>query len=593
MTPPGRDSQVAMRMSQLLAPTLREDPAEAESDSHRLMLRAGLIRKSSAGIYTYLPLAYRAIRKISEIVRQEMDRAGSQELQLPIVQPAELWLESGRWSVYGPEMFRLKDRHGREFCLGPTHEEIITALVRSEVRSYRQLPLLLYQIQNKYRDEIRPRFGVIRGREFIMKDLYSFDRDEPGLEVSYRKMYEAYTRAFFRCGLHAVAVEADPGAIGGDVTHEFMVLSPIGEAQVAYCPSCRYAANVEQAPCPAPPACPRGDARAAAFSRVLTPGVRTIDELVAFLGVSPDRVLKTLLYEADGRLVAVVLRGDHRLNEVKLARVLGVAAVEPAPHERIEAAAGAPPGFVGPVGLGDVEVVADPWAMAVEDAVAGANEADYHLAGVVPGRDFTPQLTADIRVIEPGEACPRCAQPLEQSHGIEVGQIFKLHTKYSGALGATFLDEDGREKPVVMGCYGIGITRTLAAVIEQHHDARGISWPASIAPYHAMVVVVNCKDAAQLKTGERIWRALQEAGVEAVLDDRDERPGVKFNDADMLGFPYRVTVGSRLATHGVVEVRRRSQSEDQALEAEQVAPTLRKWLEEDLRSLTPGDAASG
>ncbi|HEY8497917.1 MAG TPA: proline--tRNA ligase, partial [Limnochordales bacterium] len=391
-----------MRMSALLAPTLREQPAEAESDSHRLMLRAGLIRKVSAGIYTYLPLAFRVIRKISEIVRQEMDRAGAQELQLPIVQPAELWIATGRWQEYGQEMFRLKDRHGREFCLGPTHEEIITALVKAEVRSYRQLPLLLYQIQNKYRDEIRPRFGVIRGREFIMKDLYSFDRDEAGLEISYRKMYEAYVRAFRRCGLSTRAVEADPGAIGGDVTHEFMVLSPIGEAQVVYCTACDYAANVERAPVPPPAgqAGAAGDGAVGRPERVATPGVGTIEALTAFLGVPAHRVLKTLVYLVEGRPVAAVVRGDHRLNEVKLARLFGTSRVEPAPPERIQEVTGAPAGFVGPVGLDGVEVVADPWAMAVADAVTGANEPDAHLVHVVPGRDFRPTRVADVRVAE-------------------------------------------------------------------------------------------------------------------------------------------------------------------------------------------------
>lgn len=579
-----------MRMSSLLAPTLREQPAEAESDSHRLMLRAGLIRKVSAGIYTYLPLAFRVIRKISEIVRQEMDRAGGQELQLPIVQPAELWIATGRWYEYGPEMFRLKDRHGREFCLGPTHEEIITALVKAEVRSYRQLPLLLYQIQNKYRDEIRPRFGVIRGREFIMKDLYSFDRDEAGLEESYRKMYEAYSRAFRRCGLDTRAVEADPGAIGGDVTHEFMVLSPIGEAQVVYCTRCEYAANVERAPAVAPPEGRGGAADAArvgAPEKVVTPGVRTIEELTAFLGVRADQVLKTLVYLVEDRPVAAVIRGDHRLNEVKLARLFGTSRVEAAPAEAIERAAGAPAGFVGPVGLKGVDIVADPWAMAVADAVAGANEVDAHLVHVVPGRDFVPARVADIRMVGAGDPCPRCSGELATSAGIEVGQIFKLHTKYSEALGATFLDEDGKEKPVVMGCYGIGITRTMAAVIEQHHDERGIIWPVTVAPYHAVVVVVNSKDSAQMEAGERIYRQLQALGVEAVIDDRDERPGVKFNDADLMGFPYRVTVGSRYTASGEVEVRRRADGQDVAVAADEAASMVAWWLKEDMEELQP------
>ena len=576
-----------MRMSALLAPTLREQPAEAESDSHRLMLRAGLIRKVSAGIYTYMPLAFRVIRKISEIVRQEMDRAGAQELQLPIVQPAELWLATGRWQEYGPEMFRLRDRHGREFCLGPTHEEIITALVKAEVRSYRQLPLMLYQIQNKYRDEIRPRFGVIRGREFIMKDLYSFDRDEAGLEISYQKMYEAYVRAFRRCGLQTRAVEADPGAIGGDVTHEFMVLSPIGEAQVVYCRRCDYAANVERAPVAPPPHAAGSEEAVPPAERVATPAVRTIDELTAFLGVAAERVLKTLIYLVDGQPVAVVVRGDHRLNEVKLGRLFGTSRIEAAPPELIERRTGAPAGYVGPVGLEGMEVVADPWAMAVADAVTGANAADAHLIHVVPGRDFRPTRVADVRVAEPGDACPRCGGTLETSAGIEVGQIFKLHTKYSEALGATFLDEDGKEKPVVMGCYGIGITRTMAAVIEQHHDERGIIWPVTVAPYHAIVVAVNSRDARQAQAAERIYRELAERGVEVLLDDRDERPGVKFNDADLMGFPYRITVGSRLAASGEVEARRRRDGQDVPVGVDGAAALVEQWLREDLAALEP------
>jgi len=576
-----------MRMSALLAPTLREQPAEAEIDSHRLMLRAGLIRKVSAGIYTYMPLAFRVIRKISEIVRQEMDRAGAQELQLPIVQPAELWVATGRWQEYGPEMFRLRDRHGREFCLGPTHEEIITALVKAEVRSYRQLPLMLYQIQNKYRDEIRPRFGVIRGREFIMKDCYSFDRDEAGLEISYQKMYEAYVRAFRRCGLETRAVEADPGAIGGDVTHEFMVLSPIGEAQVVYCDRCDYAANVERAPVAPPPEAAGPAATVPPAERVATPDVRTIEQLTAFLGVPAERVLKTLIYLVDDRPVAVVVRGDHRLNEVKLARLFGTSRIEAAPPEIIERHTGAPAGFVGPVGLEGMEVVADPWAMAVADAVTGANAVDAHLIHVVPGRDFKPTRVADVRVAEAGDACPRCGGTLETSAGIEVGQIFKLHTKYSEALGATFLDEDGKEKPVVMGCYGIGITRTMAAIIEQHHDERGIIWPVTVAPYHAIVVPVNSRDARQAEAAERIYRELAERGVEVLLDDRDERPGVKFNDADLMGFPYRVTVGSRLAASGEVEVRRRREGQDVAVAVDEAAGLVERWLREDLKALEP------
>ena len=575
-------------MSALFAPTLREDPAEAESVSHRLMLRAGFIRKSSAGVYTYLPLALRVIRKICDIVREEMNAAGGQELQLPIIQPAELWMRTGRWEAYGPEMFRLQDRNGRLFCLGPTHEEIITALVQAEVRSYRHLPLLLYQIQNKYRDEPRPRFGVIRGREFIMKDLYSFDRDEAGLEQSYRRMYEAYRRVFRRCGLTTLAVEADPGAIGGDVTHEFMVLAPAGEAQVVHCPACGYAANVERAPSSRPPQPDGGPSAVPARRKVATPGARTIDEVSAFLSVPAQRLLKTLVYETDRGPVAAVLRGDHQLNEVKLARALGASRLEPASDEAVLRLSGSPAGFVGPVGLPrSVTVAADPWAMAVTDAVTGANEEGAHWVHVQPRRDFQPDLEADIRRVGGGEPCVHCGHPLEQATGIEVGQVFKLHTRYSQVLGATFLDESGRERPIVMGCYGIGITRTMAAIVEQHHDARGIVWPVSVAPFHAVVVPVNRREPAQLEVAERLYRELVAAGVEAVLDDRDERPGVKFNDADLIGFPYRITVGSRLVSAGQVELRRRRQAEDHPVPPEQAVATLRRWMQEDLQALQP------
>ncbi len=582
-----------MRLSALLAPTLREIPGEAEIASHQLMLRAGLMRKVAAGIYTFLPLGHRAIAKVEAIVREEMDREGCQEVRLPIVQPAELWLETGRWAEYGEEMWRVKDRHGRQFCLGPTHEEIITDLVRKEVRSYRQLPLILYQIQNKYRDEIRPRFGVMRAREFIMKDAYSFDRDEEGMRASYQRMYDAYTRIFTRCGLEFRAVLADPGAIGGNYTHEFMALADTGEASLVYCDACGYAANVERAEAAAPaPAAAPGPSAPAPPVRVHTPNSRTIAEVAAALGVEPRELAKQLFYwavHADGRqeLVAVLLRGDRELNEVKLKNHLGALHLRLATPEEVRAATGVPLGFAGPVGLRGVRLLADAEVMAEPSLVVGANEEDFHLRGAVPGRDFRPDEVADLRLVGAGDPCPGCGAPLLARRGIEVGQVFQLGTKYSQAMRATFLDERGQERPAVMGCYGIGITRTVAAVIEQHHDEDGIIWPASVAPYQAVVVPVNWGDAGQRETAEAIYRGLLAAGVEACLDDRDERAGVKFKDADLYGFPFRVTVGPRALAEGRVEVVDRRTRRVLAVPREGAAAAVQERVEAALAGLAP------
>lgn len=566
-----------MRMSQLLAPTLRETPGEAEVVSHQLMLRAGFIRRTAAGMYAYLPLAWRVLRKIENIIREEMDAKDGQELLMPIVQPAEIWRESGRWDEYGDEMFRLNDRHGREFSLAPTHEEMITALMRAAVQSYRQLPLQLYQIANKYRDEVRPRFGVMRGREFIMKDLYSFDRDEAGLDVSYRNMYEAYERVFARCGLTTRAVEADPGAIGGDSTHEFMVLADAGEADVVYCTACDYAANTEKAECP-PPTVGEQAGEVPELKTVSTPAVSTIDELTEFLGVSADRLLKTLVYEADGRPVAVVLRGDDELNEIKLQRLLGATTLEMASPYVIEEVTGAPVGFAGPVGLKGVRIIADAAVTAVHDAVTGANAADEHLLHVQYGRDWEAGEVADIRTAEAGDACPRCGQPLAGARGIEVGQVFKLGTEYSEAMNATYLDEDGVARPLVMGCYGIGVTRTMAAIIEQHHDDKGIRWPLSVAPYEVVIVPINFADERQHEVAVQLYDELTAAGVEVVLDDRDERAGVKFNDADLIGFPWRITLGPRALQNDEVELKSRDGSFDQSVRITEATSMLQKQL---------------
>lgn len=574
-----------MRASELMAPTLREVPAEAEVISHILMLRAGMIRKSAAGVYTYLPLAYRTLKKIMNIIREEMDRKGGQELMLPIIQPAELWEESGRWDVYGDELFRLKDRHGRSFALGPTHEEIITDLVRGEVRSYKQLPLLLYQMQNKYRDERRPRFGLMRGREFIMKDLYSFDRDEAGLDVSYKKMYDAYSRIFTRCGLKFRTVEADSGAIGGSSTHEFMVMAESGEAAILYCDDCKYAANTEKAEacCVDPLLEGAVEEEPIGLAEVAIPGAKTIDEVASFLNIPAHKLIKSLVYETEKDTVMALVRGDREVNEVKLYNLLGSVLLQLAGEETVRRVTGAATGFAGPVGIKNVTVVADKEVMALRNAVAGANKTDTHLVNVNPERDFKPNLVGDIRLVTAGEPCPRCGGGLTEARGIEVGQVFKLGTKYSKALNAKYLDENGKEQLMVMGCYGIGVSRTMAAAIEQNNDENGIIWPVPIAPFHVVIVPVNTKDEGQLKLAEELYQALQEAGVEVLLDDRNERPGVKFKDADLIGYPLRVTVGAKAVEEGTVELRLRKNGEVQIISRDKAVDVIRDIIETEMK----------
>lgn len=547
-----------MKMSNLYAPTLREVPAEAEVPSHQLMLRAGMIRKAAGGVYSYLPLAWRTLRKIEQIVREEMDAKGGQEIAMPIVQPAEIWQQTGRWDVYGDEMFRLKDRHQRDFCLGPTHEEMVTTLVKSDVRSYRQLPLLVYQIQNKYRDEIRPRFGLMRGREFIMKDLYSFDRDVAGLELSYKKMYDAYSRIFTRCGLEFRPVEADPGAIGGSGTHEFMVIADSGEAAIAYCDSCDFAANVEKAELLPIAAV---EETAGVIETVATPGKKTIQEVVEFLSLSAEHLIKSLAFVTEKGPVLALVRGDHEVNEIKLSNLLNVLQLEMAAEKDIRAAFHSEPGYLGPVGLEKVTVVADASVMNMQKAVCGANILDQHYINVLPSRDIKASIIGDIRLIREGDPCPRCGASVKTARGIEVGQVFKLHTKYSQSLDATYLDEDGQEKLMVMGCYGVGVSRTMAAAIEQHHDADGIIWPAAIAPYQVVIVPINIKDEPQMAMAEKVYQELTTAGIEVVLDDRDERSGVKFKDADLIGYPVRITVGPKALKENCVEVKVRRNKE--------------------------------
>ena len=548
-----------MRLSSLLAPTLRDDPADAEVASHRLLVRAGMIRQLARGIYDLLPLGLRAVRRVERIVREEMDGTGAQELLMPTVIPGELWQESGRWDQYGRELLRMRDRYDRDFCFGPTHEEVITDLVRREIRSYRDLPKNLYQIQTKFRDEVRPRFGLMRGREFLMKDAYSFHVDAADAQREYQVMYDCYTRIFERCGLTFRAVEAGGGAIGGSQTHEFQVLAASGEDAIVSCATCGYAANVEKAAArPLPPP----DAPGGALEQVATPGQRTVEEVSRFLDVPSDRFVKTLLYvTGGGAAVAVLVRGDHEASETKVQAALGGDVVRLADEATVERVTGAPVGFAGPIDL-DVTILCDQSLRGIRGAVTGANAADAHLVRVDQARDFPKVTFADLRQARAGDACPRCAQGTFAEHrGIEVGQVFYLGTKYSTAMGANFLGADGKERPIEMGCYGIGITRTVAAAIEQHHDDAGIVWPAPLAPYGALVVPTNVGDASLRETAERIAAACEAQGVDVLLDDRDERPGVKFKDADLIGLPVRVTVGPRGLKNGRVEVKRRAEPE--------------------------------
>jgi prolyl-tRNA synthetase len=529
-----------MRWSEYLLPTLKENPAEAEIVSHRLMVRAGLIRKLSSGVYNLLPLGLRAVKKVEHIVREEMNRAGGLEILMPVLSPSELWAESGRWDVYGKELMRLKDRHDRFFALGPTHEEVVTDIVRREVRSYRQLPLTLFQIQTKFRDEVRPRFGVVRAREFLMKDAYSFHRDDVCLSKTYDRMFEAYTRIFKRCGLRFGPVEADSGAIGGDVTHEFMVFAETGESQVFAC-ECGYAATIDTAACKAAGSSSEGEE--AHMEKVSTPGATTVEEVTRFLDKRPKDLLKTIIYRTGEEYVAVLVRGDREINEIKLGRILGTTGLVMATADEIQKVTGGPLGFSGPVGLGGVRIIADHSVSGMTNMVTGANfeVGEFH----------------DVIVAVEGDACQRCGRPLSTWRGIEVGQIFKLGTKYSEAMKAHFLDENGEEHPFVMGCYGIGITRTVAAAIEQHHDKDGIAWPISIAPFEVHILPTNMSDQDLKGTGEMLHAKLMEAGVDVILDDRDDRPGNKFKDADLVGTPLRVTVGERAAKEGKVELRHR------------------------------------
>jgi prolyl-tRNA synthetase len=569
-----------MRWSQILIPTLKEDPSDAEVISHKLLVRGGFIRQVSRGMYDYFPLALKVIRKIENIVREEMDRAGAQELLMPIASPAELWQESGRWDVYGKELIRFKDRNDRDFCLGPTHEEIVTDLVRRAVRSYRELPLNLYQIQTKFRDEVRPRFGLMRGREFIMKDAYSFHADIDDCKREYDNMVLAYRRIFNRCGLKYRPVEADTGAIGGSLSHEFQVLAESGEDAIVSCDSCDYAANLEKAAVKAhrPPARDL-TAEAPAFTKVSTPEKKSVTEVAEFLELAPEKFIKTMVYQVNGNeLVAALVRGDHEINEVKLQATLGSGEIALANEAAVVAATGVTPGYLGPIGL-KLRTIADLSVQSMRGAVTGANEANAHYIEVDQERDFTPTAFADIRLALPGDYCPRCDKGrLEAHRGIEVGQVFYLGKKYSELMGATYLDAEGRERPIEMGCYGIGISRLVAATVEQNHDDNGIIWPLSIAPFQVLLLPINYNDKPTGEAADLLYGELRQRGLEVLLDDREERAGVKFKDGDLIGIPLRITIGAKGLQKGTLELRWRREGKSIDIPVTGAAQTIHSYL---------------
>lgn len=569
-----------MKLSKMLISTLREVPGEAEIASHQLMLRAGMIRKSATGIYTFMPNGVRVLKNVENIVREEMDRAGAQEFLASALIPANLWQESGRWDVMGSEMIRLKDRNGRDFCLGPTHEEVFTDLARNEIKSYKQLPLNLYQIQTKYRDERRPRFGVMRSREFIMKDAYSFDKDNEGLDISYMKMYEAYNKIFTRCDLEFSAVEADSGAMGGSGSAEFMVKSDIGEDEIAFCTGCNYAANTEKATSKLEDAEKEEEKE---LNKIATPDVRTIEELITFFNTSNKKFAKTLIYKADGKVVAVMVRGDRSLNETKVSNALGgIMELEMADAETVLKATSAEIGFAGPIGLQVDTLLVDEEVTRMSNFIVGANDTGYHYENVNYERDFDG-IVGDYKLVAEGDMCPKCGSPINIRRGVEVGHIFKLGTKYSESMGANYLDENGKEKPLVMGCYGIGINRTVAAIIEQHHDENGILWPMAVAPYKVIVMPANVKNEEQMNRAEKIYEDLKTRGVDVLLDDRNERVGVKFKDADLIGIPIRVTVGKKVV-EDIVEFKLRKNQDIEEVNIEDVVDRIEKeFLENNLK----------
>ncbi len=566
----------------MFLPTLKEVPAEAEVASHKLMLRAGIIRKLAAGIYSYLPIGLRVIRKVEKIIREEMDRAGAQELFLPGVQPRELWDESGRWEVYGKELLRLKDRHDHDYCIAPTHEEVITDLVRRELRSYRQLPLNLYQIQTKFRDEVRPRFGIMRGREFGMKDAYSFDADDEGAEKSYQKMYDAYCRIFKRCGLKFKAVEAETGPIGGRFSHEFMVLADTGEDVIVSCKECDWAANVEKAEVvnhhPTSP--PRTSLKT--LEKIKTPAMKAVSEVSQFLGVPSQALVKTLIFKTDHGIIAVLVRGDHEINQVKLRDLLKGDTLDLADEETIVGVTGAPVGFAGAVGLHNIRIIADNSIKGISNFVMGANEEDFHYINVNLGRDFNVDAFGDIRKITVEDHCPRCGGSIEFSRGIEVGHVFKLGTKYSKAFHATYLDKEGKEQFIVMGCYGIGVGRTVAAAIEQNNDSDGIIFPFSIAPFQVLILPLDMSDKQIVETAEAVYESLILKGLEVLIDDREERAGIKFKDGDLIGIPIRITVGRKSLKDGVLEVTLRKTKETYMVRVDEAPVFIEEFIQREI-----------
>ncbi|WP_419883857.1 proline--tRNA ligase [Peribacillus sp. B-H-3] len=565
-----------MKQSNTLIPTLRETPSDAEIKSHQLLLRAGYMRQNSSGVYSFMPLGIKVLQKIESIVREEMEEAGAVELLMPALQQAEFWQESGRWYTYGPELMRLRDRNDREFALGATHEEVITSLIRDEVKSYKRLPLTLYQIQTKFRDEKRPRFGLLRGREFIMKDAYSFHSNQESLDEVYKKIFNAYSAIFRRCGLDFRAVIADSGAMGGKDTHEFMVLSDVGEDTIAYSDSSDYAANIEMAPVTGN--YKQSDEAQAEMEKVHTPGQKTIEEVSGFLGLDQKKCIKSLLFKVDDKFVLVLVRGDHEVNDIKLKNLYSASVVELADPGLTKELLGSSAGSLGPVSVSkDIEIIADQAVISMANAVCGANEEDYHFTNVNAGRDFTVSRYEDLRFIQEGDASPDGNGIIKFAKGIEVGHVFKLGTRYSEAMGAAFLDENGRSQPMIMGCYGIGVSRTLAAVAEQYNDESGLVWPADLAPYQVHVIPVNMKDSTQSELAGDIYTSLKKEGFDVLMDDRQERPGVKFADSDLIGVPVRITVGKK-ASEGIIEMKIRKTGEVLELKLDEISAKLQELM---------------
>ncbi len=569
-----------MRYSQMLLPTVKETPAEAEVISHQLLLRGGFIRKLTSGMYTFMPIGFLALQKVAAIVREEMNRAGAQEFLMPMVQPGDMWEESGRWVKYGPELLRFKDRHKRDYCLGPTHEEVVTDIARREIHSYKQLPINLYQVQTKFRDEIRPRFGLMRCREFVMKDGYSFDGDDTAASGSYEKMRDAYYRVFERCGLEFRAVEADSGSIGGSFSHEFMVLADIGEDTLVMCEQCSYAANVEKAAIAQTEPSPQV-VELEELQPVETPGMKKVARVAEFLNIEPAGLIKTMLYMADDEPVAALVRGDREVQSVKLKNLLGANDVEPMADDEVWKRIKKPLGYLGPVDM-PIRVVADQEVMQMVNCVAGANDKGMHLRGVNPGRDFQPDIVGDLRQITTADTCPSCQGSLRLTEGIEVGHIFKLGTGYSEAMKATFLDSDGQERPFIMGCYGIGVSRVIAAAIEQNHDENGIIFPMPLAPFQVIILNLGTKNEKITQASEQLYLELQQRGFDVLYDERDERPGSKFKDADLLGIPLRLTLGKTYEKEGRVELRHRKSGETSTLDYDDVVNTVSGIVEQAL-----------